>query len=600
MNRTGLDMIGADSLEQVKGQCIYPLVSDEHRESFHDSVRTVFKGESRTLEFRMIGLKGRAFWLYSHTVPLRNERGEIISALATTIDITERKRAEEAIRQSEDFIRNILDTVDEGFIVIDRDFRIMSANKAYCNQVGKPCDSIVGLHCYEVSHKSNRPCFEQGEECAVRNVFETGEPHNALHKHPSDKNAILYVETRAFPIKDNSGAVISVIETVNNITEKYLLEEEQLKTQKLEAIGVLAGGIAHDFNNLLQGVFGYISMAKMEIDQKEKALHMLEEAEKALQMSVNLTSQLLTFSKGGKPVKKKVQLRQIIGDSVKFALSGSRSEYSIEIEKALWNVDADEGQIGQVIQNVVLNADQSMPAGGRIKINAKNIHVSRIEHNSHLAEGLYVEISVRDNGSGIPDQDIPRLFDPYFTTKENGSGLGLATSYSIIKSHDGFIDVRSELGKGSTFFIYLPAIETKQEVSGIVQATTGSVRQGRILLMDDEDLIRTIGGIMLGSLGHEVEFAENGEEAIAKYREAMLSGRRFDIVILDLTIRGGMGGEKALGELIALDSGVKAVVSSGYSDSSIISEYESRGFRACLTKPYKVDALRDIINLLLK
>ena len=520
--------------------------------------------------------------------------------MGTFRDITERKKAEDKIRRSEAFIRNILDTVDEGFIVIDRDFRILTANKAYCSQVGEPCNSVIGRHCYEISHKTLRPCHEEGEECAVLHVFETGEPHTAFHKHPDAKGSILYIETKAFPIKDSTGAVTSVIETVNNITEKHLLEEEQLKTQKLEAIGTLAGGIAHDFNNLLQGVFGYISMAKLTLDQKESSLAMLEQAEKALHMSVNLTTQLLTFSKGGKPFKKKIQLQSVIENSVRFALSGSNVDFRIKFDEDLWLVDVDEGQIGQVVQNIVLNADQAMPLGGTIMIAARNVCPPHKGLPALLAEGQYVEISVKDSGSGIPEQYLPRLFDPYFTTKEKGSGLGLATSYAIIKNHGGLIDVKSQLGKGSTFFVYLPALESEGERVVTTPATADAARKGRVLVMDDEELIRNIVGIMLRALGHEAELAENGEEAIAKYSEALSSGRRFDIVILDLTVRGGIGGEEAMRELLALDPDVKAVVSSGYADSTTIAQYESRGFSACLTKPYEVDALGDILNVLLK
>ena len=684
MNRAGLDLIDADTLEQVKGHCVYPLVSEEHRQTYHESIEAVFRGESRTLEFRMIGLKGRPLWLYTHNVPLRNEKGEVVYVLATTMDITgrkqaeeelkesqaqfmelfrnaadaifiadietgiiveaneaasrlmllphneivglhqsrlhpphtenfseeifekhlyeagqsipthpvahkvlrsdgvevpieilaamvtirgkkclmgtfrditERKKAEDKIRQSEAFIRNILDTVDEGFIVVDRDLRILTANNAYCSQVGLPDDSVVGRRCYEVSHKTLRPCHEEGEECAVRHVFETGEPYTALHKHPDAKGAILYVETKAFPLKDDTGAVTSVIETVNNITEKHLLEEEQLKSQKLEAIGTLAGGIAHDFNNLLQGVFGYISMAKMTLEQKERSLAMLEQAEKALNMSVNLTTQLLTFSKGGKPVKKKIPLQSVIENSVRFALSGSRADYRITFDENLWEADADEGQIGQVIQNIVLNADQAMPAGGTITIAARNVSVPGEGLSARLSEGQYVEISVKDNGIGIPEEYFPKLFDPYFTTKERGSGLGLATSYSIIKNHSGLIDLKSHPGKGSTFFVYLPAVAGEGERFAAITEAVETDRKGRVLVMDDEELVRNIAGIMLKTLGHEVEFAENGGKAIAKYGEALSLGRRFDIVILDLTIRGGMGGEEALRELLALDRG---------------------------------------------
>ncbi len=597
MNRAGLEMIEAESLDQVQGTCVYPLVSEEHREAFKAMTQEVFKGKSLTLEFKMIGLKGRSLWLYTQAVPIRNEKGEVVLALATTIDITERKkledarmflvecgmkgddffeslahylagslgmdyicidrlegdlltaktvavyfdgkfednvsytlhdtpcgdavgkdvccfpdgvrhrfpkdtvlqdmkaesylgvtlwshahqpigliavigrrplenrhiaesilklvairaaaelerkRTEEKIRESEQFIRNILDTVDEGFIVIDRNYRILTANKAYCSQAALPCDEAIGKHCYEISHQANRPCYEEGEECAVLQVFETGESHTAVHKHTDHDGHMIYVETKAFPIKDDSGRVTSVIETINNITEKHLLEEERLKTQKLESIGTLAGGIAHDFNNLLQGIFGYISMAKMTLDQREKSLAMLEQAEKALHQSVNLTTQLLTFSKGGNPVKKSLSLLPVIENAARFALSGSRSDYRISNALDLWRVEADEGQLGQVIQNIVLNADQAMPLGGNVEIAAKNVSAADALLPRSIAGKDHVLITIRDSGVGIPEQYLGKIFDPYFTTKEKGSGLGLATSYSIIKNHGGVIDVVSE------------------------------------------------------------------------------------------------------------------------------------------------------------
>jgi PAS domain S-box-containing protein len=513
-------------------------------------------------------------------------------------DITERKRAALTIQESEKFIRNILDTVDDGFIVIDRDYRILSTNKAYCSQVGWMCDDIVGKYCYAVSHKSPRPCFEEGEDCAVRRVFETGEPYTSIHRHPDGQGNILFVETKAFPIKDSSGAVTSAIETINNITEKYLLEEERLKTQKLEAIGTLAGGIAHDFNNLLQGVFGYISMAKMALSDRERSLAMLEQAEKALHMSVNLTTQLLTFSKGGKPVKKTVSLQPVIENSVRFALSGSNVDYRINLDKDLWPVEADEGQIGQVIQNLVLNADQAMPMGGMILIRAKNV-LAPIKGIPQLPEeGKYVEISIQDNGIGISEEYLSRIFDPYFTTKTKGSGLGLATCYSIIKKHGGLIHVSSKLGRGTTFYIYLPVSEIAIDVSRTSEPTA-FVRKGKILIMDDEEVIRDIAGEMIQLLGHDVEFAMHGEEAVEKYKASLESGRPFDVVILDLTIRGGLGGSETIERLLAVNPKIKAVVSSGYSEDAVISDYHSYGFSARLTKPYRLQELSDTLNNLL-
>jgi PAS domain S-box-containing protein len=524
-----------------------------------------------------------------------NEKGEYAGHICVVRDITERKRAEEKIRQSEEFIRGILDTVDEGFIVVDRDYHILTANKAYCAQVGLPVDEVIGKHCYELSHKVSRPCYEEGEECAVRQVFATGRPYAALHKHPDPEGHTLFVETKAFPIKDASGAVSSVIETINNITERHLLEEERLKTQKLESIGVLAGGIAHDFNNLLQGIFGYISMAKLTLDQREKSLAMLEQAEKALHQSVNLTSQLLTFSKGGKPVKKVIDLRPVIENAATFALSGSRSDFRLDIGPGLWHADADGGQVGQVIQNIVLNADQAMPLGGRVAISARNLPASETALHPGLERRDYVVIGIEDQGVGIQQAYLDKIFDPYFTTKEKGSGLGLATSYSIIRNHGGRIKVRSVVGTGSTFLIYLPAVITVASLPA-ERPHPAPARKARVLVMDDESVIRLVAKALLGSLGHDMEAAENGDAAVGLYRRAIAEGRPFDVVILDLTVRGGKGGAETLRELLAIDPCVKAVVSSGYSDDQVIATYLQHGFCSFLKKPYDMQELSRVLD----
>jgi len=284
---------------------------------------------------------------------------------------------------------------------------------------------------------------------------------------------------------------------------------------------------------------------------------------------------------------------------VKFALSGSRVDYRIKVDQELWTAEADEGQIGQVIQNLVLNAEQAMPMGGTITITAKNVSSPQKGLTPILRQGNYVLISIMDSGIGIPEQYLPKIFDPYFTTKDKGSGLGLATSYSIIKNHGGLIDVKSKLGEGTTFFVYLPATEALETSAVTVAEDVRALRKGRILLMDDEDIVRNIAGVMIRSLGHEVELAINGEEAVAKYREAEKTGRPFDIVIMDLTVRGGMGGEEAINELLQIDPDIKAIVSSGYTVSSAISEYRKIGFRACLTKPYDMVSLNAALNSLL-
>ena len=339
-------------------------------------------------------------------------------------------------------------------------------------------------------------------------------------------------------------------------------------------------------------------MAKMTLDQKEKSLAMLEQSEKALHQSVNLTTQLLTFSKGGKPVKRSLSLLPVIENAARFALSGSRSEYRSSSAPDLRRVEADEGQLGQVIQNIVLNADQAMPLGGCVEIAAQNVSASDASLPRSIAGKDHVLITIRDSGVGIPEQYLGKIFDPYFTTKEKGSGLGLATSYSIIRNHGGLIDVRSRVGKGTTFFLYLPASEAVAEESPGA-AAPGKARSGRVLVMDDEKVIREVAGELLRTLGHEAEFAESGEAALTMYREAMAAAKPFDVVILDLTIRCGMGGLETLGKLLEIDPGAKAVVSSGYSDEAALSNYREHGFRAFLKKPYNMDELQNTLSNML-
>ena len=528
----------------------------------------------------------------------RDADGTVIRSRAVIQDVTRQKRTEEAIRQSEQLVRSIIDSVDEGFILLDREFHIQLANSSFCRMFGVLESEVIGRHCYKLAHRNSTPCQEVGVECAIKRVFQTGQPCTAMHTCQDENGTTRYIESRGFPLVNADGVVASAIEVIHDVTDRYRLEAEQLKAQKMEAIGTLAGGIAHDFNNLLQGVFGYLSLAKMGIDNKEDALQAMEQAEKALSLSKQLAMQLLTFAKGGKPIKQPLMLQGVIADSAKFALSGSRCEAHIHLDDGLWLVEADEGQIGQVIQNIVLNADQAMPSGGRIEIAAHNLVLPDPGLPLDLPAGHYVTMVIKDNGPGISAQHLAQIFDPYFTTKEVGSGLGLATSYSIVKNHEGLLTVTSELGKGSCFSIYLPALQPASELRRPEPlAVKGESARGRILVMDDDQGVRDVAGQMLRAFGHEVAFAEHGEEAIAKYREAKGRGLPFDVVILDLTIRGGMGGYDTLRQLLTIDPEVKAVVSSGYSNDTVLANFRMHGFRACLNKPY---ALRDLQETLLE
>ncbi len=503
-------------------------------------------------------------------------------------EIVARKQVEDALSSSEARFRTIIENASTGIVVADAEVRrFRYANPEICRMLGYSYDELMALDVMAI-----HPVAEQ------RGVVQFAANRNM-------QTLCLRKDGTVFPVDIKSAALeidgrLCHAGFFTDISERRLLEEERLKTQKLEAIGTLAGGIAHDFNNLLQGVFGYISLAKLVRDDREKSFSALEQAEKALHMSVKLTNQLLTFAKGGEPLKKPLDLRSVIENAAKFALSGSRSDYRIVMEDRLWQIEADESQIGQAIQNIVLNADQAMPRGGRVEIAVRNIDFSIKGLPLSLQQAKYIEIAINDSGIGIPEQYLGRIFDPYFTTKERGSGLGLATSYSIIKNHEGLIDAKSEAGKGTTFFIYLPATETTQkEVMDKPIAAAASSRSGIVLVMDDEPVIRDVAGKLIVALGHTVAFATCGEEAVEKYEKARQAGKAYDVVILDLTIRGGMGGAETVRKLKEMDDNVMAVVSSGYSDDAVISHYRDHGFKAFLKKPYNVDDLGRVLNTLL-
>ena len=358
--------------------------------------------------------------------------------------------------------------------------------------------------------------------------------------------------------------------------EKAKLETQLVQAQKMEAIGTLAGGIAHDFNNILTAIIGNISLAMLDLRWKSKARERLKQAEKACLQAQNLSRQLLTFSRGGAPIKEVVSVKRLITESASFACRGSQVNYESSLPDNLWAVEADPGQISQVFQNLVINAIQAMPTGGMIKIRGENLEVEA-GNELPIDAGRYVKISIQDEGIGISAEHLSRIFDPYFTTKQKGSGLGLATSYSIIKNHHGHISVESELGIGTTFNVYLPASDRQviQQPKEDKELLSG---KGKILVMDDEAMVREVLGKMLIALGYEVKFAEDGAEAIEFFTRGTDAGDPFAAVILDLTVPGGMGGKETMEKLLRIDPQVKAIVSSGYSDDPVMANFKEYGF----------------------
>lgn len=387
------------------------------------------------------------------------------------------------------------------------------------------------------------------------------------------------------------------VKVEEDIIEQEKLEEKLFQTQKLESIGILASGIAHDFNNILTAILSNVSLAKMSVRPGNKVFKRLTTVEKAAFRAQSLAQQLLTFPKDGKPVKRPVSLKELIKESAGFVLRGSNVKCEYFIARDLWPVEVDEGQISQVINNLIINADQAMPEGGIIEVHARNI-TAGTEGVLPVKEGKHVRLSVKDQGHGIPGEHLPRIFEPYFTTKKRGSGLGLATTYAIVKRHDGHITVESGVTGGTTFHVYLPAVERVPAKKHREEGDPGA--KGMILVMDDEADIRCSLGDILAHFGYEVDFAEDGSQVIELYREALASGTPFDAVIVDLTVPGSIGGKKVVERLRRIDPDVKAIVSSGYSNDPVISGFRKYGFRGVITKPYQIGELSLVLQRVLK
>jgi CheY-like chemotaxis protein len=374
---------------------------------------------------------------------------------------------------------------------------------------------------------------------------------------------------------------------------------QDLKRQirQLESIAALSGGIAHDYNNLLTVIMGNISLALEHVEPDTELITLLNQALAATRIAKTLTQRLITFSKGGHPSKKPTDIVQVVENTAAFSLAGSNIRCEFEPLETIWSAHVDPQQIGQAIHNLIINAAESMPAGGTIVIHFENTTID--SPNSILAPGKYIDIAITDQGVGIPVEHIEKIFDPYFSTKgqgENkGTGLGLSISHSIIAKHGGDITVCSRIGEGTTFHVLLPAMETDaqpvQPASTTKPAPTaaGPVSgYGKILVMDDEAMIRELTGNLLGHLGYDVDFAEEGLSAIQKYKTALEASTPFDAVILDLTIKGGMGGRETIKALKELDPNVKAIVSSGYSDNPVVANHKDYGFCEVVAKPYEV------------
>jgi PAS domain S-box-containing protein len=505
-------------------------------------------------------------------------------------DITERRRMDEDLRNSEEQFRILAEASLAGVFVF-QDGRFRYANPALGRIFGYDVQELIGKmgpvdlivpEDREAANEYARQCVEgqAGGSRAFR--------FHGLHRD----GHLIDCEVLQGTVQYRGGR--AMIGTLLDVTDRKRMEEELLKVQKLESIGILAGGIAHDFNNILTAISTNISMARMYGNLEDDISQMLEDAEKASVRARNLTEQLLAFSKGGAPVRKRVPIQRILTENAEFALSGSNVKCAFSIPGDLWWAEVDEGQIGQVVHNLVINAIQAMPEGGVIQIGARNVPPEDLK-NLPLKPGKHVRISVADHGIGIPEKHLEKVFDPFFTTKQKGRGLGLTTSFTIVRNHDGYIRIDAEAGVGTTVHVFLPASDQEPRAAqGIEQRALRG--RGRILLIDDEAMIRRSAGAALRRLGYEVADAADGQEGVNLYQEAFEEGRAFDGVLLDLTIPGGMGGKEALRRLLQIDPAAKVIASSGYSSDPVMADYKGYGFCEVIVKPYRIDDLNETLH----
>jgi PAS domain S-box-containing protein len=524
----------------------------------------------------------------------RNQLEELVEERTLDLkkEITERRGAEQALRASEELLRTIVDQSPMGIILWDTDFCAGEWNQAAEKIFGYSAAEAVGLPAKNLLPESMHPHIGKIWQKLISTQIGVRSRNENIRK---DGQTIL-CDWFNTPIRDASGTILGALSLVENVTERMRTEKELLKIEKLESTGILAGGIAHDFNNILTAILGNINLSLFDDNLSPKIRNLLVSAEKAAIRAKDLTQQLLTFAKGGEPIRESTSLTEIIRDSAAFVLHGCKVSCTYRLPDNLWFAVVDRGQISQVIQNIVLNSRHSMPKGGNITIACENVHPAEDPFSLLDPESIYVKISIKDSGIGIPADLLDKIFDPYFSTKQEGSGLGLAITHSIINKHHGHILVNSEQGKGTEFTIYLPAVSRASDKKDAGRNVTATTKPLRVLVMDDDKAVQVVLQKMLEKLNHSVILADNGKEAIDIYLERFDSTEPVDLVIVDLTIPGGLGGKETIMELQKTDPKIRAIVSSGYSNDPVMASFNEHGFCAAVTKPYVLQELSEAIE----
>ncbi len=662
--------------------------------------------------------------------PIRDKNGNIVRMIEMLRDVTEDRRLQEETRESAQFLASVLEGIGEGVVVMDREYRILTANKGYLNQVRRKRDDVIGRHCYEVSHHFDSHCLDHGHDCPVSRVFENGSPGEAIHVHYNEQNEKVYVECHAYPIRDASGAVARAIETVNNITsrvrleqklkeseekyrdlydnapdgyyslagnglivevnhtflellgycreevvgkmfiedllskesidiclakfpefkrsgkimnieitmmrknrsllpvmmnatavfdragnflmsrsvirditerkktdeEKRKLQQQLFQSQKLEALGTLAGGIAHDFNNLLASILGYASLAKADLRESDPVHQHVSIIETASLRASELTQQLLAFAKGGKYDPKPNDVNAIVREVAALLSRTMDKNISIEVSagKEVRPALCDAGQVQQAILNICINGRDAMPQGGTLSIKTENVHldIKDVQFYVDVPPGDYVLVIIGDTGLGMDRETREHIFDPFFTTKSKGTGLGLSLVYGIINKHNGFVQVHTEPGKGSTFMVYLPACMTDEQCAR--KKESRDLRRGSelVLVVDDEVMITDLAREILRRYGYNVLTAAGGDEAVGLYKQR---STEIAAVVLDM-VMPGMDGREVFKRLREINPGVKVIVSSGYSHDRDADDLLKQGAAGFVQKPYRIQELVKVVG----
>jgi len=514
-------------------------------------------------------------------------------------DITQRKQTEEIREKEKEQLAVTLSSIGDGVIATDVSGKIILFNREAAHLTGWKKEEAIGKNLkdilYIIDEQSRLRC-----ENPIARVMRSGTDFTV------EKDYILVardcsetsINNSASPLTDKKNKIIGAVIVFRDTSERHRMQAELNKAQRLESLGILAGGIAHDFNNILTAIMGNISLSKMNLTKEDKIYQFLDSSDKACDRAKDLTQQLLTFSKGGAPIKKATALDSIIKESADFSLVGSNVRAVYNFPNDLWHADIDRTQFSQVIQNLTINSSHAMPEGGQIEISCSN-EILPADNAQSLPDGHYVKIIVKDYGTGIPEKYIKKIFDPYYTTKQLGHGLGLSITYSIINKHGGHIAVDSIPGEGTTFIIHLQASQ-KLHTHQVILSANEVPNHARVLFMDDETMIRDIAQAVLTRSGYTVTCVIDGEHAIKSYHDACKQNTPYDLIIMDLTIPGAMGGQETLDKLLQFDQRIKAIVISGYSNHPVMANYQTYGFKDCVTKPFTAEKLIKVVGKVLR